>query len=293
MNYEKLFRYDGKKGLLLNDWKTKFGSDFESKEKAVTEVKDDIAILASLQDKLYAQSRHAVLILFQAMDAAGKDSTIKHVMSGINPQGCQVYSFKTPTTEELAHDYLWRIHKCVPARGRIGIFNRSYYEDVLVTKVHPSLILNEALPGIQKESDIHKRFWKERYEDITHFENYLSRNGTTIIKFFLHLSKEEQNARFSERIDQQEKNWKFSANDMKERAFWDQYQGVFEDAIQNTSTKESPWYIVPADAKWFLHLAVSKIIIQRLDKLNLAYPTVSKESLKVLDAAKKELQAEK
>ena len=293
MNYEKLFRYDGKKGLLLKDWKTKFGSDFESKEKAVTEVKDDIAILASLQDKLYAQSRHAVLILFQAMDAAGKDSTIKHVMSGINPQGCQVYSFKTPTTEELAHDYLWRIHKCVPARGRIGIFNRSYYEDVLVTKVHPSLILNEALPGIQKESDIHKRFWKERYEDITHFENYLSRNGTTIIKFFLHLSKEEQNARFSERIDQQEKNWKFSANDMKERAFWDQYQGVFEDAIQNTSTKESPWYIVPADAKWFLHLAVSKIIIQRLDKLNLAYPTVSKESLKVLDAAKKELQAEK
>ena len=293
MNYEKLFRYDGKKGLLLNDWKTKFGSDFESKEKAITEVKDDIAILASLQDKLYAQSRHAVLILFQAMDAAGKDSTIKHVMSGINPQGCQVYSFKTPTTEELAHDYLWRIHKCVPARGRIGIFNRSYYEDVLVTKVHPSLILNEALPGIQKESDIHKRFWKERYEDITHFENYLSRNGTTIIKFFLHLSKEEQNARFSERIDQQEKNWKFSANDMKERAFWDQYQGVFEDAIQNTSTKESPWYIVPADAKWFLHLAVSKIIIQRLDKLNLAYPTVSKESLKVLDAAKKELQAEK
>lgn len=293
MNYEKLFRYDGKKGLLLNDWKTKFGSDFESKEKAVTEVKDDIAILASLQDKLYAQSRHAVLILFQAMDAAGKDSTIKHVMSGINPQGCQVYSFKTPTTEELAHDYLWRIHKCVPARGRIGIFNRSYYEDVLVTKVHPSLILNEALPGIQKESDIHKRFWKERYEDITHFENYLSRNGTTIIKFFLHLSKEEQNARFSERIDQQEKNWKFSANDMKERAFWDQYQGVFEDAIQNTSTKENPWYIVPADAKWFLHLAVSKIIIQRLDKLNLAYPTVSKESLKVLDAAKKELQAEK
>lgn len=293
MNYEKLFRYDGKKGLLLNDWKTKFGSDFESKEKAVTEVKDDIAILASLQDKLYAQSRHAVLILFQAMDAAGKDSTIKHVMSGINPQGCQVYSFKTPTTEELAHDYLWRIHKCVPARGRIGIFNRSYYEDVLVTKVHPSLILNEALPGIQKESDIHKRFWKERYEDITHFENYLSRNGTTIIKFFLHLSKEEQNARFSERIDQQEKNWKFSANDMKERAFWDQYQGVFEDAIQNTSTKGNPWYIVPADAKWFLHLAVSKIIIQRLDKLNLAYPTVSKESLKVLDAAKKELQAEK
>ena len=293
MNYEKLFRYDGKKGLLLNDWKTKFGSDFESKEKAVTEVKDDIAILASLQDKLYAQSRHAVLILFQAMDAAGKDSTIKHVMSGINPQGCQVYSFKTPTTEELAHDYLWRIHKCVPARGRIGIFNRSYYEDVLVTKVHPSLILNEALPGIQKESDIHKRFWKERYEDITHFENYLSRNGTTIIKFFLHLSKEEQNARFLERIDQQEKNWKFSVNDMKERAFWDQYQGVFEDAIQNTSTKESPWYIVPADAKWFLHLAVSKIIIQRLDKLNLAYPTVSKESLKVLDAAKKELQAEK
>ena len=293
MNYEKLFRYDGKKGLLLNDWKTKFGSDFESKEKAVTEVKDDIAILASLQDKLYAQSRHAVLIIFQAMDAAGKDSTIKHVMSGINPQGCQVYSFKTPTTEELAHDYLWRIHKCVPARGRIGIFNRSYYEDVLVTKVHPSLILNEALPGIQKESDIHKRFWKERYEDITHFENYLSRNGTTIIKFFLHLSKEEQNARFSERIDQQEKNWKFSANDMKERAFWDQYQGVFEDAIQNTSTKGNPWYIVPADAKWFLHLAVSKIIIQRLDKLNLAYPTVSKESLKVLDAAKKELQAEK
>ena len=293
MNYEKLFRYDGKKGLLLNDWKTKFGSDFESKEKAVTEVKDDIAILASLQDKLYAQSRHAVLILFQAMDAAGKDSTIKHVMSGINPQGCQDYSFKTPTTEELAHDYLWRIHKCVPARGRIGIFNRSYYEDVLVTKVHPSLILNEALPGIQKECDFHKRFWKERYEDITHFENYLSRNGTTIIKFFLHLSKEEQNARFSERIDQQEKNWKFSANDMKERAFWDQYQGVFEDAIQNTSTKGNPWYIVPADAKWFLHLAVSKIIIQRLDKLNLAYPTVSKESLKDLDAAKKELQAEK
>ena len=293
MNYEKLFRYDGKKGLLLNDWKTKFGSDFESKEKAVTEVKDDIAILASLQDKLYAQSRHAVLILFQAMDAAGKDSTIKHVMSGINPQGCQVYSFKTPTTEEVAHDYLWRIHKCVPARGRIGIFNRSYYEDVLVTKVHPSLILNEALPGIQKESDIHKRFWKERYEDITHFENYLSRNGTTIIKFFLHLSKEEQNARFSERIDQQEKNWKFSANDMKERAFWDQYQGVFEDAIQNTSTKGNPWYIVPADAKWFLHLAVSKIIIQWLDKLNLAYPTVSKESLIALGAAKKELQAEK
>jgi PPK2 family polyphosphate:nucleotide phosphotransferase len=257
----------------------------EDKPRAREELATGVAALAELQDMLYAQDRWAVLLIFQAMDAAGKDGTIKHVMSGVNPQGCQVYSFKTPSSEELDHDFLWRCMKYVPERGRIGIFNRSYYEETLVVRVHPEFLEKQTLPPELVTKDI----WKERFQDIRSFERYLTRNGVVIRKFFLHVSKEEQKRRFLERLENPEKNWKFSANDIKERAFWGDYMTAYEDMVRLTSTPEAPWYVVPADNKWFTRTVVAAAVIETLDALNLHYPKVSDEKLKELAAAKQML----
>ncbi|HWY71343.1 MAG TPA: polyphosphate kinase 2 family protein [Terriglobales bacterium] len=241
-----------------------------------------IGVLAELQDMLYAQDKWGLLLIFQAMDAAGKDGAIKHVMSGVNPQGCQVFSFKAPSAEDLDHDYLWRCVKCLPNRGHIGIFNRSYYEETLVVRVHPEFLAKERIPP----SLITKRIWEERFQDIRSFERYLHRNGIAVVKFFLHLSKNEQKRRFLERADTPEKNWKFSPSDMAERGFWDQYQNAYEDMIRNTATKDSPWYVVPADNKWFSRVIVASAIIDTLASLDLAYPSVDKEKLKEIAEAK-------
>jgi len=244
-----------------------------------------VTALAELQDKLYAQDKWAVLLIFQAMDAAGKDGAIKHVMSGINPQGCQVYSFKSPSPDDLDHDYLWRCMKCLPNRGHIGIFNRSYYEEVLVVRVHPDFLAKQKMPP----KLVGKKIWEERFEDIRNFEQYLSRNGVVVRKFFLHVSKKEQKRRFLERIDDPLKNWKFSSNDANERDYWDDYMKVYEEMIQETATKDSPWYVVPADNKWFTRVVVAGAVIETLDSLDLAYPKVDEGKLKELAAAKKKL----
>jgi PPK2 family polyphosphate:nucleotide phosphotransferase len=261
------------------------GLGSEDKPRAKEALAMGVGALAELQDMLYAQDCWAVLLIFQAMDAAGKDGTIKHVMSGVNPQGCQVYSFKTPSSEELDHDFLWRCMKYVPERGRIGIFNRSYYEETLVVRVHPEFLEKETLPPELVTKDI----WKERFHDIRSFESYLTRNGVVIRKFFLHVSKGEQKRRFLERLENPEKNWKFSANDIKERAFWGDYMTAYEDMIRHTSTPEAPWYVVPADNKWFTRIVVAAAVIETLAALNLHYPKVSKEKLKELAAAKQVL----
>ena len=244
-----------------------------------------VTALAELQDKLYAQDKWAVLLVFQAMDAAGKDGAIKHVLSGINPQGCQVYSFKSPSSDDLDHDYLWRCMKCLPNRGHIGIFNRSYYEEVLVVRVHPEFLAKQKMPPRL----VDKNIWDERFEDIRNFEQYLSRNGVVVRKFFLHVSKKEQKRRFLERIDDPLKNWKFSSNDANERDYWDDYMKVYEEMIQETATKDSPWYVVPADNKWFTRVVVGAAVIEALDDLDLAYPKVGEDKLKELAAAKKKL----
>jgi PPK2 family polyphosphate:nucleotide phosphotransferase len=244
-----------------------------------------VTALAELQDKLYAQDKWAVLLIFQAMDAAGKDGAIKHVMSGINPQGCEVYSFKSPSAEDLDHDYLWRCMKCLPNRGHIGIFNRSYYEEVLVVRVHPEFLAKAKLPPKLVSKDI----WEERFEDIRNFEQYLSRNGVIVRKFFLHVSKKEQKQRFLDRIDDPLKNWKFSSNDASERDYWDDYMKAYEEMIQETSTKEAPWYVVPANNKWFTRVVVAGAVIDALASLDLAYPEVDASKLKELSAAKKKL----
>jgi PPK2 family polyphosphate:nucleotide phosphotransferase len=241
-----------------------------------------VEALSELQDKLYAQDRWALLLIFQAMDAAGKDGAIKHVMSGVNPQGCQVFSFKAPSAEELDHDFLWRTSKCLPNRGDIGIFNRSYYEEVLVVRVHPELLQAEKLPSPL----VTKTVWQERYEDIRNFEQYLTRNGVIVRKFFLHVSKKEQKRRFLERLQNPEKHWKFSGSDMAERAFWGDYMEAYEDMIRNTATKEAPWYVVPADNKWFTRIVVAAAVIETLAGLGLDYPEVSKAKVKELAAAK-------
>ena len=261
--------------------------DFTSEDKpqAKEALGMGVEVLAELQDMLYAQDKWALLLIFQAMDAAGKDGAIKHVMSGINPQGCQVFSFKAPTSEDLDHDYLWRCIKCLPERGRIGIFNRSYYEETLVVRVHRAFLQHQKLPPELITKDI----WKERFQDIRSFERYLARNGVIIRKFFLHVSKKEQKKRFLERIEEPEKNWKFSANDAKEREHWDDYMEAYEDMIQNTATKAAPWYVVPADNKWFTRVVVAAAVIEALDSLDLKYPEVSKEKLKELAAAKRTL----
>jgi len=260
----------------------------EDKPKAKEALQNGIELLAELQDKLYAQDKWSVLLIFQAMDAAGKDGAIKHVMSGINPQGCQLFSFKAPTSEELDHDYMWRCLKRLPERGRIGIFNRSYYEETLVVRVHEEILKKQKLP----EELITKNVWNERFQDIRNIEKYLSRNGTIVRKFFLHVSKEEQKKRFLERIDNPEKNWKFSSADANERGHWDDYMKAYEDMIRNTATKDSPWYVVPADNKWFTRLVVAATVIDALSSLDLKYPEVGEEKLKELTEAKRLLESE-
>jgi PPK2 family polyphosphate:nucleotide phosphotransferase len=259
--------------------------DSEDKPRAKEGLAMGVEALTRLQDMLYAQDRWAVLLIFQAMDAAGKDGAIKHVMSGINPQGCQVYSFKAPSSEDLDHDFLWRTTRCLPERGRIGIFNRSYYEETLVVRVHEEMLRSQKIPP----ELVTRHVWKERFEDIRDFERYLARNGVAICKFFLHVSRKEQKKRFLERLDAPEKNWKFSANDAKERQYWNRYMSAYEDAIRSTATEAAPWYAVPADNKWFTRVVVCAAVIETLARLDLAYPRVDKAKRQGLAAARQVL----
>ena len=264
------------------------GMKKELKPEAQAMMQQGIERLRALQDRLYAQDRWGVLLVLQAMDAAGKDGTIKHVMSGVNPQGCEVYPFKAPSSEELDHDFLWRCVPCLPNRGHIGIFNRSYYEEVLVVRVHPEILRAQKLPA----ELVTKGIWKQRYADIANFERYLSRQGTVIRKFFLNVSKKEQKRRFLERIEQPEKNWKFSAADAKERGYWDDYMDAYEDAIRATATPDAPWYVVPADNKWFTRLVVAAAVVATLEELDLSYPKLGKKQLAELAAARAALETE-
>jgi len=259
------------------------------KPRAKEALQNGVEAMAELQDVLYAQDRWSLLLIFQAMDAAGKDGTIKHVMSGVNPQGCQVSSFKGPTSEDLDHDYLWRCVKQLPERGRIGIFNRSYYEETLVVRVHPEFLAGQKLP---KEC-VTKDIWKERFQDIRAFERYLHRNGTAVVKFFLHISKAEQQKRFLERLDDPDKNWKFSVNDARERSFWDDYMEAYEETIRETASEKSPWYVVPADNKWFTRVIVAAAVIDALAAMKLQYPKVSEAKRQELAATRKELLGKK
>ena len=260
----------------------------EDKPRAKEMLHVGVEALAELQEMLYAQDKWAVLLIFQAMDAAGKDGAIKHVMSGVNPQGCEVFSFKAPTSDDLDHDYLWRCMKHLPERGRIGIFNRSYYEETLVVRVHPELLAKQKLPP----KLITNRIWEERFDDIRNFEQYLSNNGVLVRKFFLHVSKKEQRKRFLSRLDTPEKNWKFSEADVKERAYWNDYQRAYEDMIRHTATKDSPWYVVPADNKWFTRLVVGAAIIEAMASLKLGFPKLDDAKLRELAAARKALSRE-
>lgn len=280
------YRIDQGKNFRLKDFDPAATTHIHSKKQAEELLQKGIAEMAEQQDKLYAQDCWAVLLMFQAMDAAGKDGAIKHVMSGLNPQGCQVFSFKQPSPEELNHDFLWRSTKCLPERGRIGIFNRSYYEEVLVVRVHPNLLKNEKLP----DELAGKNIWEQRFDDIHNFERYLAHNGTVVRKFFLNLSKKEQKRRFLERLDTPDKNWKFSAADVRERECWDDYMKAYEEMIAATSTKHSPWYVVPADNKWYTRLVVAAAVVDTLKSLKLAYPKVDAGKKKELLAAKAELE---
>ncbi len=286
MNIDKFRIKEGEK-LVLSDHATDFTGVYDDKDAAVSDLQKNIRRMTELQDMLYAQDIYSLLIVFQAMDAAGKDGAIEHVMSGVNPQGCHVVSFKQPSDEELSHDYLWRHQKALPERGRIGIFNRSYYEEVLVVRVHPELLDHQKIPQPAREN-----IWKRRYEQINAFEKYLFENGIVVLKFFLNVSKEEQKQRFLDRIDQPEKNWKFSTADVKERGFWDDYQKAYEDCLNRTSTEWAPWFVIPADAKWFTRLAVSEIIVRTLKQLNLRYPEVSEQRRQELQEIRKLLEAE-
>jgi PPK2 family polyphosphate:nucleotide phosphotransferase len=260
----------------------------EDKPEAKKLVAEGVKMLAELQDVLFAQSNWGLLLIFQAMDAAGKDSTIRHVMSGVNPQGVHVYSFKAPSSEELSHDFLWRTNRCLPPRGKIGIFNRSYYEEVLVVRVHPELLEKERIPKELRG----KHFWRHRYEDIDAFERYLTRNGIAILKFFLNVSQKEQKRRFLERLEDPTKNWKFSIADTREREYWDDYQRAYEKMIRNTATEQAPWVVAPADNKWFTRLVVVATIVDALANLNLHYPQLNAGQLKGLEAARKQLEKE-
>jgi PPK2 family polyphosphate:nucleotide phosphotransferase len=273
---------------LRKDFDPNYTGRFKTKEGALGELKSNIETMASEQAVLAAGDTYALLLVFQALDAAGKDGTIKHVMSGINPQGCEVTSFKSPSREELDHDYLWRSAKRLPQRGRIGIFNRSYYEEVLVVRVHPDLLKQQHLPSLGKNESL----WKRRFEEINSFERYLVNNGIVILKFFLNISKSEQKSRFLKRIEEKEKNWKFSAADIRERRSWDEYMDAYEDMFNHTSTDWAPWFIIPADHKWFTRLCVSEIIVAALKSLGLKYPQASKEELVELQKAKEELLKE-
>jgi len=285
----KPYRIDHGKKFRLKDFDPGATAQIRSKEHATELLGKSIAEMAELQDKLYAQDRWAVLLIFQAMDAAGKDGAIKHVMSGVNPQGCQVYSFKAPSSEDLNHDFLWRTSKCLPERGHIGIFNRSYYEEVLVVRVHSDILKNERLP----DGLVSKKMWEQRFDDIKNFERYLSNNGVVVRKFFLNLSKAEQKRRFLQRLETPEKNWKFSAADVRERECWDDYMTAYEEMIAATSSSRSPWYVVPADNKWYTRLVVAAAIVDTLQALKLAYPKVDPEKRKQLQAARAELEKRK
>jgi PPK2 family polyphosphate:nucleotide phosphotransferase len=285
----KPYRIDHGKKFRLKDFDPGATAHVHSKEHAKELLEKSIAEMAELQDKLYAQDRWAVLLIFQAMDAAGKDGAIKHVMSGVNPQGCQVYSFKAPSSEDLNHDFLWRTTKCLPERGHIGIFNRSYYEEVLVVRVHSDILQNERIP----DGLVSKETWEERFDDIQNFERYLSNNGVVVRKFFLNLSKAEQKRRFLGRLETPEKNWKFSAADVRERECWDDYMTAYEEMIAATSSSRSPWYVVPADNKWYTRLVVAAAIVDTLQDLKLAYPKVDPEKRKQLQAARAELQKQR
>jgi PPK2 family polyphosphate:nucleotide phosphotransferase len=288
--FSKAFRVESGKGFRLKDVDPGDTGGLKLEKDHAAEVLDKgVEVLADLQDRLYAQDKRALLLVFQAMDAAGKDGTIKHVMSGVNPQGCQVFAFKTPSAEELDHDFLWRTTKCLPERGRIGIFNRSYYEEVLVVRVHPEILGKQKLPP----ELVTKRIWKERYEDIASFERYLARNGVAVVKFFLHVSRKEQRKRFLERLERPEKNWKFSLADAQERQHWDAYMEAYEDAIRATAAPWAPWYVVPADTKWFTRLVVASAVIDALEKMDLAYPEVDDAKKAELAKAREALEGEK
>lgn len=287
LNYDKMrgvfvselsrFRFDGDQKLKLSDFKTDLTGDYRSKEEAEERLRGNIEKMIELQGKLIAQGNYALLFIFQAMDAAGKDGAISHVMSGLNPQGTQVHSFKQPTSTELAHDYLWRINRHLPERGKIGIFNRSYYEEVLVVRVH-DLLGSERIPEEQR-----KDIWEQRYKQINHYEKYLYENGIIPVKFFLHISKEEQKKRLLARIEDPAKKWKFSEADIKERQYWDDYQKCYEEAINATAKKHAPWYVIPADAKWYARLMVSEAIIRTMKSLDLQYPELSESQHEVLE----------
>jgi PPK2 family polyphosphate:nucleotide phosphotransferase len=279
------FRITNGEKFRLKDHDPADTGGLKDKDKALKMLEHSVAALSHLQEKLYAQDQWAALLIFQAMDAAGKDGAIKHVMSGINPEGCDVTSFKAPSHEELDHDYLWRSHLAMPQRGKFGIFNRSYYEEVLVVRVHPEILSTQQLPKELSDKDV----WENRYKDINNFEKYLQRNGIVILKFFLHLSKEEQKRRFLERLEMPEKNWKFSMADVKERGFWKDYQLAYEEMIQNTATKQAPWYVIPADNKWFTRLAVASAIIEALHGLDLQFPEVDAEKKRELEKVRKAL----
>jgi len=282
------FKIISGKGFSLDNFDTAYTADLK-KEDADGILGGLIQEISQLQSKLYADKRYALLILFQGMDAAGKDGAIAHTLSGLNPQGCEVYSFKQPSAEELNHDFLWRHYKALPGFGCIGIHNRSHYENVLITKVHPELLVKENMPGIKQVKDVNEKFWEDRYQSIANFEKHLTVNGTIIIKFFLHLSKDEQRQRFLKRIDNPTKNWKFSSADIEERAYFDDYMKAYEKAIKATSTKLCPWYIIPTDKKWFTRIAISSIILQTLKELKLEYPVLPKDELEKLEGAKKML----
>jgi PPK2 family polyphosphate:nucleotide phosphotransferase len=286
---EDRFRVRPDKKFRLEDHDPGFTGRFESKEDGKRHLEEGLEKLRDLQEKLYAQDQWAVLLLFQAMDAAGKDSVIEHVMSGVNPQGCQVFSFKAPSAEELDHDFLWRTTRCLPERGRIGVFNRSYYEEVLVVRVHPEILAKQKLPPAL----VTDKIWKERYEDIGAFERYLSRNGTVIRKFFLNVSKEEQRERFLARLDQPEKNWKFAAADVEERRYWDEYMKAYEKMIEATTSEEAPWFVIPADHKWFTRLAVADVIVETMQELDLHFPEVSETRRQELQRARALLEGGK
>jgi PPK2 family polyphosphate:nucleotide phosphotransferase len=285
----KTYQVESGKHFRLKDFDPADTGHWRSKESATEALQQGIVRSAELQDKLYAQDSWALLLIFQAMDAAGKDGIIKHVMSGINPQGCQVFSFKAPSDVELQHDFLWRTTRDLPERGHIGIFNRSYYEEVLVVRVHPEILKSQKTPP----SLVGKKIWEERFEDIRSFERHMARSGTVIRKFFLNVSKKEQKRRFLERLDEPEKNWKFSAADIRERQCWDDYQKAYEQMIANTATEHAPWYVVPADNKWFTRLVVSAVVVDTLESLHLAYPKVEDAKRKELEAAKKLLISKK
>lgn len=285
------FKITGDKRFSFKDFDTAYTANYK-KEDAEAVLEDLIKQTADFETELYAANRYALLIIFQAMDAAGKDSAIKHTMSGLNPQGCQVFSFKQPSTEENDHDFLWRHYKALPERGRIGIHNRSHYENVLITKVHPELLQNENLPECLSLKRLGTDFWQHRYQSIRDFERHLHYNGTVIIKFFLHVSKEEQKERFLERIDDPDKNWKFSSSDVHERDYWNDYMKAYEKAIEETATSENPWYILPADKKWFTRIAISTIILDTLKELKLKYPVLPKDEMNKLQAVKARLEKE-